>query len=345
MARGGRNHWTAGDLNTVPNPPPTGGLPAAGPHALFSATLSPTRLPINWGTATITGSKLTAAMIDPNTGVPYAAILDSGAATYWPSASEAGRLTITVAQGGFNPGTYPYPCPPGAQPSTSSFDLPIQLALADGRFIDTYHITSSAGSGVIAWNGNTGTCSADGITVKNWQTGTGWPSGTISNIDKFGFTACGATVSAGALTAEDKQLVAAGGGIAHALEFVLNNSGLAPGPILPALREDVPGYPSGNTIFHQGTLLALPPGIAYPAGLNAWERAICDALRNYGGYVMDRTGGWVLRCNGRAEPGTGTTLTSADFAGFMSLAAGSLGKFLFDNLRWVTGAKPSIPHA
>jgi hypothetical protein len=340
VARGGRNHWAAGDLDTGPptEPPPVGGLPSPGPHALFSPTTSATRLGIDWTTAHITGSKLTSAMLG-STGAPYAAISDSGCSTYWPSASEPGRITIT--SNGFSPGTYTFPCPPGAQPSVSGSDGPIQIAVADGRWVDCYAVSGN----FVNWNGNTGTCTVSGITVKNWQTGTGWPSGTTSNVNKFGFAACGASVCAGALTAEDKKLVLAGGGIAHAAALVLNNSGLANGPILPALRDDTPGYPSGNTIFHQGTLLALPPGITRPGGWTAWEHAIADMFENFGGYVMDRSGGWVLRCNARAEPGAGTTLTSSDFAGFMSMTAGKLGKFLFDNLRWVTGAKPSIPHA
>jgi hypothetical protein len=44
----------------------------------------------------------------------------------------------------------------------------------------------------------------------------------------------------------------------------------------------------------------------------------------------------VIRANGVAEPGTGVTLSSADFNGVMSMAAGSAGKFIFDNLRIVT---------
>ena len=175
--------------------------------------------------------------------------------------------------------------------------------------------------------------------MKNWKTGTGWPSGTTSSVDKYGFAACGATVSAGAITAEDKQL----GYIAHALALVLNNSGLRNGPVRPALRQDTGSYPNNSTGFPQGALLAIAPtsrgGPAVPTSFTAWEKAIVAAFTNYGGYVMDRTGGFTIRCNGVKEPGVTATLSSSDFSGVMSMASGSCGKFIVDNLRWISNGK------
>jgi hypothetical protein len=217
----------------------------------------------------------------------------------------------------------------------------LQIALPDGRWVDMYAVSGNN----VNWSGNSGTCTVSGITVKNWQTGTGWPSGTTSSVDKFGFAACGASVCAGAITAEDKQL----GYIAHALALVLNNAGLRNGPVRPALRQDTGSYPNNTTGFPQGALLAIAPtsrnGPAVPTGFTAWQKAIVAALTNYGGYIMDRTGGFVIRAQGVAEPGTTTTLSSADFSGVMSMASGSCGKFIVDNLRWVTQAKPVLGSA
>jgi hypothetical protein len=280
---------------------------------------------------------MTTAMLNV---APYVALNDSGCSTYWPSASEPGRLTITIPSGGYQPGTYVYPCPPGAQQSIAGTDGPLQLALADGRWVDIFGITGS-----ITWNGNNGTAvgnsaaGASGILVKNWQTGTGWPTGTFgSSAGKAGFTACGATVAAGAITAEDKQL----GYIAHALALVFNNNGLANGPVRPAYTQDGNGYPAGNTFYHQGQRLALPPGLTRPGGFSVMSNMICDAFEIYGGFVMDRTGGFTIRCNARAEPGVGVTLSASDFSGVTTMAAGSCGKFLFDNLRIVTNSDPDL---
>jgi hypothetical protein len=323
------------------------GLPPAGTHALFSDTLSPTRVPIDWDSAVIDGTaRISSAMIG-NTGAPYVAVGDSGCAVYFPSATEVGRLRIIIPQGGFNPGDYTYPCPVGAQPSNAGTDDPMQLAQADGTWVDIFGIQNAN----IVWSGNNGTATGNGnggsgITIKNWKTGTGWPSGTIGNVNKFGFVACGATVASGPITPEDKQL----GYIAHALSILFNGSGLANGPWLPALREDSPQgspYPSGNTFFHQGSLLALPPtgrgGVAVPTGFSTMEKMICEAFTNYGGYVMDRTGGFTIRATTVRQPGVTATLASSDFSGVMSMAAGSCGKFLFDNLRLLSSnAKPSL---
>lgn len=327
---------------TTTDPGTPSGLPPGGTHALFSETLSPTRVPIDWGSAVIDPSaRITTAMLG-STGAPYVAVGDSGCATYFPSTTEAGRLTITVGSGGFNPGTYTYPCPVGAQPSAAGTDNPIQLAQPNGTWVDIFGVPGAH----ITWSGNNGTCSADGVTIKNWQTGTGWPSGSIGNVNKFGFTASGASAAAGPITPEDKQM----GYIAHALALLFNNNGLANGPWLPALRQDSPQtgpYPSGNTIFHQGSLLALPPtsrgGVAVPSGFSTMEKMVCEAFTNYGGYVEDRTGGFTIRANAVRQPGVTATLASSDFSGVMSMATGSCGKFLFDNLRLLSSnAKPSL---
>jgi hypothetical protein len=318
------------------------GLPPAGPHALWNPSTSPTRLPIPWDTATVDNTHvMTLAMIDTFSNKPYVAVADSGCKTYWTDATTAGRLTITSV--GFNPGTYTVVCPAGAQPSVSGSDGPIQIVQPDGSWIDCYAVHGNT----ISWSGNTGSCTVDGyIKLSNYKTVTGWPVGSITGYPnntytKEGFAACGATVCAGAITAEDKKL----GYIAHELALVFSNAGLANNPHLPATRTDSPqgsAYPSGNTYYHQGDRLAIVPtskgGPARPdVGWSTMDKMVVDALTYYGGRVMDRTsGGFVIRANGVAEPGTGVTLSSADFNGVMSMAAGSAGKFIFDNLRIVT---------
>jgi hypothetical protein len=331
----------------LPDPnfvPPSPGLPNPGPWRLFNATTSPPNVGINWDTAVVDNThKMTLAMIDPVSNKPYAAIGDSGCALYWTTSSTPGRLTVTCTV--YNPGTYTnIYCPQGVQPSAAGTDDPMQIVQPDGSYIVLFSGTNSSG-GVITWNGNQGTIKVEGyIKLPNWQTATGWPVGTTSSYVKEGFTACGAEVMSGAITPGDKQL----GYIAHALAFLFNNNGLANGPVAPATRQDGNGYPSGNTYYHQGQLLAIVPasrgGPTRPGGLSAWDNAILDALENYGAYVMDRTGGFTMRVNPKPEPGITATLTSADFNNFMSMTSGSLGKFIFDNVRILTGAKPSLAY-
>lgn len=335
---------TGGDPGTDPGGGTGGtGLPPAGPHALFNPSTSPTRVAIDWDSADVDpNARLTTAMLAPDLQHPYVSIADSGVATYYETSvgQQMGtlKITTTVRPAG---GTFTFPCPVNAQPSVSGQDGPIQLVLADGRYVDVYAVTGDH----ITWSGTTGTCQAQGVLVSNWKTGTGWPTGTSASYVQPGFTACGAAVAAGPVTPEDVQL----GYIAHAANLVFNNNGLANGPRLPATRQDSGSYPSGNTIWKQGTLLALVPrsrgGPARPNGWTAWDHAIADMFENYGGYVMDRTGGFTMRATALKQPGVTANLTAALFAGFQSMAAGSLGRYLFDNLRQLLNAKPGLNHA
>lgn len=340
--------WADVNPTTAPPkpPPPTDPvLPAPGPHALWNPTTSPTRVPINWDTAIVdTTHKMTTAMIDANTHVPYVAISDGDCQTYWTDNSTAGRLV--VSSNNYGAGNHTIVCPTGAQPSVTSDDHSFQVIQPNGDWIDIYPGTRSTS---ITWSGNNATVLVTGyINNGNYKTSTGWPVGTPSSYVKSGFAACGSTAPAGAITPEDKSL----GYIAHALALVINNNGLANGPVAPATRTDSPqgsAYPSGNTYYHQGNLLAIVPvskgGPTRPGGWSAWQNAIVDAFTNYGGYIMDRTGGFTIRAQNIREPGISTSLTSSDFSSVMSMAAGSVGKFLFDNLRIITKGKPTLGSA
>lgn len=324
--------------STGPDTGPTGGLPAPGAHALFNPTTSPTRVPIDWDAATINNSALITTSMYGSTGGPYVAIDDSGVRLYWTSSSTAGRLTVTSTIA--NPGTYNLICPAGIQPSTSRGDHPIQIIQPNGNWVDIYG--GPTGQATISWSGNNGTWRVEGIRVNgNYTTTTGWPQ---TNGTKFGFAACAATVAAGAITPEDKQI----GYIAHALAIVLGNSGLRRGPVLPATSED-----SGSSAyfgpFPQGAVLAIPPpsrgGPAKPSTLSTMGSMMWDALTNYGGYVMDRTGGFVFRVNPVQEPGVTATLTTSDFSQVSNASASEDGRLMCAAMRWVTGAKPSLGSA
>lgn len=326
---------------------------SAGPHALWKAD-APHRRPIDWGTAVVDNTKLmtTAMLLNYNGGPkPYVAIDDSDCKTYWTDATTAGRLTVTATIYGV--GQHTIVCPTGAQPSPTTGDYSFQIVQPDGTFVDLIPGGAGARPAVIAWNGNNGTITVEGYLVLNgtYTTATGWPIGLNGNPPsttaylKQGFSACGATSNAGSITPEDKQL----GYIAHALEFLFNGNGLANGPVGPATRQDGASgppfttYAAGNTYYKQGSLLAIVPpefgGPAWNPNWSAWETEIVKACCYYGGYVMDRTGGFTIRCQSIKEPGVAVGLTTADFASVMSMANGSVGKFLFDNLRIVTNAK------
>lgn len=312
------------------------GLPPAGPHALWNPTTSPTRVPIDWSTAVINNTDVVQnSYYDANIGGPYVALSDSGVRTYWTDSSTAGRLTIR--SNNYGAGTYTVVCPAGAQPSVSGSDGPIQIVQPDGTWVDCYAVTGNH----ITWNGNTGSCSVDGIIFnKTYKTVTGWPVGTISSFTKAGFAACGASVAAGAITAEDKQL----GYIAHALALCWANAALRDGPIMPATRDDTGTYGSTTTGFPNGALLAIPPtsrgGPAKPSNLGGMWGDVWDAMQTYGGYTMDRTSsGLVIRTNTVNEPGVTTTLSSADFP------SPSTAKQIFNAARWITKGKPTLGSA
>ena len=58
----------------------------------------------------------------------------------------------------------------------------------------------------------------------------------------------------------------------------------------PAFGQDSDAASAYTGFVPMGALLAIPPGTPMPAGLSPAGQMIWTALRNYGAYVVDRTG-------------------------------------------------------
>ncbi len=82
----------------------------------------------------------------------------------------------------------------------------------------------------------------------------------------------------------------ANGVIPHALSVALPGSTLRSGWVWPAFGQDGDASSTYSGFVPMGSLLAIPPGTPMPAGLSPAGQMIWTALRNYGAYVVDRTG-------------------------------------------------------
>jgi hypothetical protein len=80
------------------------------------------------------------------------------------------------------------------------------------------------------------------------------------------------------------------GVIPHALAIALPNVTLRSGWVWPAFGQDGDGAGVYSGFVPMGSLIAIPSGVSMPAGLSPAGQMIWTALRNYGGYVVDRTG-------------------------------------------------------
>ena len=80
------------------------------------------------------------------------------------------------------------------------------------------------------------------------------------------------------------------GVIPHALAIALPNSALQSGFVWPAFNQDGDGASNYSGFVPMGGLLAIPASVPMPPGMTAAGQMIWTALRNYGGYVVDRTG-------------------------------------------------------
>jgi hypothetical protein len=129
-------------------------------------------------------------------------------------------------------------------------------------------------------NTGPGTWSAGMYTTYDIN-GTGWGSPSRPG----GPRAAGLSAAAGLLrTWEQNNPV-----INHAIIFGCDQSLVANLPIFPSTMQDVNGYTNFTGPFQYGTLFMLPQSFD-ASGMNAQAQVVVQALKTYGGYLVDTDG-------------------------------------------------------
>jgi len=117
------------------------------------------------------------------------------------------------------------------------------------------------------------------------------------------------------------------GVIRHALSIALPNSALKSGWVWPAAGQDGDAASAYYGFVPMGSYLAIPSTATMPAGMSSAGQMIWTALRNYGGYVVDR---------GSTAP----LFAEAAAASTVNPARADLAK-IWPQVRMVTNAGPS----
>ena len=163
--------------------------------------------------------------------------------------------------------------------ASASTDRGIQIVGYDGFNYDYYQITVNVGA-------RTATAAA---RYKVPASGTGFGTGTT----KVGSRAAGCHWLGGQITAEDVAAIKAGKPITHALAVAVGNDTLKYPAVGPANRTDSDGATAYFGPYNMGRLLAIPPSTPMPAGLSQFSQAMWICCRDWGSYLVDRTGNWV----------------------------------------------------
>jgi hypothetical protein len=173
--------------------------------------------------------------------------------------------------------------PANAQPAPGSDSLILIVDLTTGDSWDLWNATRT---------GSTSFTAALGIKTNLAGTGFGNPSGPV----KAGTRASGASSLGGLITGENLKA----GKIDHALAIAADNGNLMAKIVYPAVTGDNGWQTAYKGSLPMGTHLGIPKSTAKPAGLSSIGSMVFDAFQNYGGYLLDRTGGFAIF----AEPNT-----------------------------------------
>jgi hypothetical protein len=128
-------------------------------------------------------------------------------------------------------------------------------------------------------NDTSATCAAYGGC--NIKTDTGW--GTKSPFKGAGIMAVGASMMCGLLVKKETDK----GVIPHALQLTVDEVLIKPGATGEAINSD---GGATNGIVQEADRLAIPRNATKPSGLSPLGEATWVALREYGGFVVDKSG-------------------------------------------------------
>lgn len=240
----------------------------------FSAT-SPWNLGVGAGAQfESSGAPRTASLLDP----AVTAWINAGSYSHPVYRATSSDPLATVTRGTT---TFQYRIPDHARPSGGS-DEHMHVVEPGGRY--AHESWNMVGANPLWTTGYT-------VRTDLWSTGMG-----ERGVRAYGGSALGGIVRTAELTA---------GHIPHALALAITGNQLKTGWVWPATTQD--GNAS-STYFGQvpmGTYAAIPPGVDLGGlGLTREGLALARALQDYGAYVVDRAGAFVLS----AEPSLdGTT--------------------------------------
>jgi hypothetical protein len=136
----------------------------------------------------------------------------------------------------------------------------------------------------------TNTATADAFAVCDLVNGTGWSEYPGMAGHFCGINGSASSGLAGAIFPWEILK----GVIPHALQFVAVGANCPVGYMAPALNTDCF---IGNTapIVYEGQHFAIPKTTQVPAGLSPIGKMMFTALQNYGAYITDNGGTWVVR--------------------------------------------------
>lgn len=283
---------TSGSTATASPQTPVGGMPANGVE--WSTSFTPFSSGSPWNTpvsANPTFAANSAAVIAAEFGGgntqavrdEEAGINDYGHPIYYAATTDP---VINVACNQYCPSNYPRTMyiPARARPALGS-DAHMAVVQPDGTEIDMWATYGTPGGG-----GHT-------AQTRNWQAGDTVTAGNVSACGNF-FTGTGNAATAPAATAGGACLSAgllranelASGHINHALFLVAQCAVGSQYPAFAGASTDAcaggSGPPLGGRLWYD-----VPDATTNAGPLAPWEKAILNALHDYGGYLEDDAGG------------------------------------------------------
>lgn len=258
----------------VPSPAPSPSpapAPAPSPTS-FTLGQVPFAASSSWNTPIPTATTTYTNVAWPvSTGYNYTVSWDAYSAAIFVSQSSDPLVTVTYPYGwGYPGGTLQIRMPANADgaPGTDG-----ELLIIDGTKAHNFWIFERK---------SLTTATASSYGVADVLTGSGW--GSKSPFLGAGITAAGSNQLAGLLVQAETDA----GEINHALNIRTDSAITAPGPVGFAISSD---GPTAGGAFLEGQRYAIPPATAMPSGLSPLGQKVFRALKNYGAYVTDVSGG------------------------------------------------------
>jgi hypothetical protein len=194
-----------------------------------------------------------------------------------------------------------------------------------------YPLVNQATAGNVYYEGHVSIIRADGVTADEWyqyyNLSNPNRNSSVTNLLGDGLHT-NAGPGTGVIHQQRASQVSQLGGlirladlnrgvIPHALSVALPSSTLRLGWVWPAFGQDGDAASVYHGFVPMGSLLAIPSGVAMPSGLSPAGQMIWTALRDYGAYVVDRTGpSSVLVAEAAAQGAVGPAI--ADMSRIMS---------------------------
>ena len=253
--------------------------------------------PLNWPAAT-GGNFFTSVKFYFDTGGSNPVAVAASASWNWPAATINENMTPGFA---------------GINQILSNGDLDNEAVSIDGNVSKNWYDLNVSGNAA----------TAPDYALDNLLSGTGFGGGPTftpgsSGGKGAGIVAAGSNLMMGALTKEEFTQQ---GGWNHLIAFEMISSlcnNQSPNFYEPAISGD---GSSGNGLFCEGQIMAIPKTTSMPSGLSVYGQALFLSLQNYGAFCMD-TGGscgpylarWYKNVGGSVDPqwASPTSWKSAD---------------------------------